>query len=493
MKKSLFTLSLIFLLFAPSIFAENVPDIPAGTAEEYYNRGNSFEKQGNFAQAISDYTNAIRVYSKYAKAYYNRGKAYGKQGNFSEAIADYNKAVEINPEFTEAYYNLGNAYEKQGNLSQAIVSYTKAIGINPKYAAAYCNRGNAYQAQGNLQKAIADYNKAIGINPFFAAAYSNRGNAYQIQGDFLQALADYNKAIEIKPEFGGFYSNRAYIYHLQGNLPKAIADYNKALEKNPNDILSLYNRGLAYYDIEQYGKSLADYATAINKDPRKDAYEHFIKYFPAKKESDTGNVRNEIIQAFEEKIGKKTAAPVASVAPVAAPAPAVAPADVAAPAPVASAAATPVAASAPVADVAGPVAVLEAVDAPATGSNLAQTNDKQDKTKSIPENDVRILITKWLASWRSGDMKTYRSCYDESNFQSKGMNLDAWISSKADVYKKSKNIKININHLQISADVNTAKAVFTQDYQSSIFKYKGKKTLELKKIGDEWKIYKEFM
>jgi tetratricopeptide (TPR) repeat protein len=72
---------------------------------------------------------------------------------------------------------------------------------------------------------------------------------------------------------------------------QAIADYNKAIEKNPNDILSLYNRGLAYYDIEQYGKSLADYATAISKDPRKDAYEHFIKYFPVKKESDTGNVQ----------------------------------------------------------------------------------------------------------------------------------------------------------------------------------------------------------
>jgi tetratricopeptide (TPR) repeat protein len=485
MKKSLFTLSLIFLLFAPSIFAETVPDIPAGTAEEYYNRGNSFEKQGNLAQAISDYTNAIRVYSKYTKAYYNRGKAYGKQGNFSEAIADYNKAVEINPEFTEAYYNLGNAYEKQGNLSQAIVSYTKAIGINPKYAAAYCNRGNAYQAQGNLQKAIADYNKAIEINPFFAGAYSNRGNAYQIQGDFLQALADYNKAIEIKPEFGGFYSNRGYIYHLQGNLPKAIADYNKALEKNPNDILSLYNRGLAYYDIEQYGKSLADYATAVSKDPRKDAYEHFIKYFPAKKESDTGNVRNEILQTFEEKLGKKVAAPVASAAPVGAPAPVAASAPAAVP--------VDVTAPAPIADVTGPVAVLEAVDAPATGSNLAQTNDKQEKTKSIPENDVRILITKWLASWRSGDMKTYRSCYDESNFQSKGMNLDAWISYKADVYKKSKNIKINIDHLQISADVHTAKAVFTQNYQSSIFKYKGKKTLELRKIGDDWKIYKEFI
>ena len=51
----------------------SVSSVCAETAEEYYNRGNSFEKQGNLAQAISYYTNSIRLYSKYAKAYYNRG------------------------------------------------------------------------------------------------------------------------------------------------------------------------------------------------------------------------------------------------------------------------------------------------------------------------------------------------------------------------------------------------------------------------------------
>jgi hypothetical protein len=42
-------------------------------------------------------------------------------------------------------------------------------------------------------------------------------------------------------------------------------------------------------------------------------------------------------------------------------------------------------------------------------------------------------------------------------------------------------------------DENKATAVFTQSYSSSILKDKGKKTLELKKINDEWKIYSEVM
>jgi tetratricopeptide (TPR) repeat protein len=381
-KKLLFLiLSLMFLLSAPSIFAETIntskepsyqqtiTDIPAGTAQEYYNRGNIYGKKGNLIQAISDYT----------------------------------KAIEINPNYTEAYYNRGNTYEKQGNLTQAISDYTKAIETNPKYAAAYCNRGNVYQTQGNLTL--------------------------------------------------------------------AIADYNKALEISPNDSTSLYNRGLAYYGAEQYGKALTDYTTAISQNPDKEAYEDFIKNVPAKKTSDIKNVRNEILQLFVEKLNldKKTAIAAAAPMPVVAaePAPVIPAEPIPAPAAVANA----------------PVVTTE---------NLAPVDIKQNETKSIPEEAVRNLVTKWLTSWKSGDMKTYRSCY-ASNFQSKGMNLDAWISYKNNVRQRSKNINISIDDLQISVDENSAMAVFTQSYSSSMLKDKGKKTLELKKINDEWKIYSEII
>jgi murein L,D-transpeptidase YafK len=127
-----------------------------------------------------------------------------------------------------------------------------------------------------------------------------------------------------------------------------------------------------------------------------------------------------------------------------------------------------------------------------TNKKLAQVNSKQNETKSIPKEAVRNLVLKWAASWESGDIKTYRSCY-ASNFQSKEMNLDAWISHKADVRKNSKNINIRIDNLQISADANTATAIFTQYYSSSILNSKSKKKLELRKISDGWKIYREII
>jgi len=141
-----------------------------------------------------------------------------------------------------------------------------------------------------------------------------------------------------------------------------------------------------------------------------------------------------------------------------------------------------------------PIAPKEAVVAvPAvTDKNLAQGNNKQIETKSASEKAVRNLLTKWLNSWKSGDMKTYRSCY-APNFQSEVTYINALVSYKTNVRKKNKKINISIDKLQISADENIATAVFTQHYRSAILKYSGKKKLELRKINDEWKIYREIM
>lgn len=117
---------------------------------------------------------------------------------------------------------------------------------------------------------------------------------------------------------------------------------------------------------------------------------------------------------------------------------------------------------------------------------------EQIDKKSADEETIQNLINKWVASWQSGDMETYRRCY-ASDFQSKGKDLNAWVSYKAKLHKKSKNVRINIEHLQITADANIASAVFTQNYNSSIFKDSGEKTLKLIKTNNEWKIREEIM
>jgi hypothetical protein len=70
--------------------------------------------------------------------------------------------------------------------------------------------------------------------------------------------------------------------------------------------------------------------------------------------------------------------------------------------------------------------IIDEVTTPSTpDKKLAQIDidSQQGLSKSSAGEPVRDLITKWVNSWKSGDMKNYRSCY-AANFQSKEMNLN---------------------------------------------------------------------
>lgn len=131
----------------------------------------------------------------------------------------------------------------------------------------------------------------------------------------------------------------------------------------------------------------------------------------------------------------------------------------------------------------------------ATGKSLASAKNKHTESQSNDnpdEKEIKYLVRKWQKSWESGNMKTYRACY-ASDFQSQEMDLNAWISHKINVRQKSNNIRIRVDGLRIDVIGNTAKASLVQHYSSSTLKSKGKKTLELKKMEGQWKIFNEIM
>jgi len=127
--------------------------------------------------------------------------------------------------------------------------------------------------------------------------------------------------------------------------------------------------------------------------------------------------------------------------------------------------------------------------APTTITTTTTTTTTTAKANNTTR-EVTSLVNKWAASWKSGDMKRFRSCY-ATTFKAKGMNLNAWVSHKNDVRKNSKNINVRIDNLRVTADALNATASFTQYYSSSILKSKSSKKLELKKIDREWKILRE--
>lgn len=170
---------------------------PANNA--FFDRAFDKQKKGDFAGAIADYTWAIDLDPKNARAYNNRGEARRHRGDVEGAIADFTRAIEIDPKHANTYYNRGIARRQKGDLEGAIADYTRALELEPKNAQAYNNRGFARKQQGDLDGAIADYTRALKIDPKHAIACNNRGIAHWLNRTWAEALADFQRKSELSP------------------------------------------------------------------------------------------------------------------------------------------------------------------------------------------------------------------------------------------------------------------------------------------------------
>ena len=97
-----------------------------------------------------------------------RGVEYGDQGQYDQAIAEFTKCLQVDPRFDLAHYNRGIAYARRGQPDLAIVDFTKFIEIGLSSSLlfrALHSRGVAYTQKGQYDKALADFEKALKLNP----------------------------------------------------------------------------------------------------------------------------------------------------------------------------------------------------------------------------------------------------------------------------------------------------------------------------------------
>lgn len=95
----------------------------------------------------------------------NRGNAYDDQNDYAHAIADYNQAIRINPQDATAFFNRGLSLSHRNDYTNAIDDYSEAIRLNPQYAKAYLGRGRAKRVLGKNTEGNADVAHACALDP----------------------------------------------------------------------------------------------------------------------------------------------------------------------------------------------------------------------------------------------------------------------------------------------------------------------------------------
>ena len=134
--------------------------------------------------------------------------------DYDAAIADYSKALKLDPKYARAFDRRGNAYLSKGDLEHALTDFNQAIAIDPILADAYMHRGMVHAARGFHDLAVIDFNSALNIQPNAPDGYLNRGICRVQQGDLQGATADFRAILHLTNHTDYTEPARVYLQQL---------------------------------------------------------------------------------------------------------------------------------------------------------------------------------------------------------------------------------------------------------------------------------------
>jgi WD40 repeat protein/Tfp pilus assembly protein PilF len=164
-----------------------------GSGEDYYNKR-------DYDRAIAQYTEAIRVDSKYVAAYIDRAKAHLAKKDYDLAIADYSEAIRVDPSKGVSFNGRCWARTVLGrDLLLALADCNESLRLRPDSADTLDSRALAELKLGQLDKALADYDSALKIDPKLPSSLYGRGVVKQKMGDVVGARVDLAAAKTLDP------------------------------------------------------------------------------------------------------------------------------------------------------------------------------------------------------------------------------------------------------------------------------------------------------
>lgn len=161
-------------------------------ATAYVSRGMTWTEKGEPDKAIAAFQRAIELKPELAKSRHfqryaaaaeslrstaqkpkfaeaaKRGLDAFEKGNFAQAIVDFDDAIRLNPDHSEARRWRGDAFLNRNEFDKALSAYEDAIRLDPKNAMAYLSRGMALTGKREPGPALVAFETAVRLDPALA-------------------------------------------------------------------------------------------------------------------------------------------------------------------------------------------------------------------------------------------------------------------------------------------------------------------------------------
>ena len=121
------------------------------------------------------------------------------QGQYQEALSDLTIAIRLTPESAEALHARGLLYQRQGQAPAGDPRFRRRRRPQSLCRAPYAARGQSFVATNQFDKAIEDFNAALNVNNKDAESWAWRGVALERQGKKREAAESFQRAMSVDP------------------------------------------------------------------------------------------------------------------------------------------------------------------------------------------------------------------------------------------------------------------------------------------------------
>ena len=172
----------------PATWMRALPGDRGGTAA--FEAGVRASQAGDFAKAIGQFEEVLRITPACIDCHFNIGVSYGRLDRFEEAEAAFRDALRIRADYAAAYYGLADLYSRQNRAEEAADARSEANRITVSALAAgraraqdTLRRGIAFWNSDNVEDAVRQFREALETDVSLVEPYYWLGLAYEANGE----------------------------------------------------------------------------------------------------------------------------------------------------------------------------------------------------------------------------------------------------------------------------------------------------------------------
>jgi Flp pilus assembly protein TadD len=192
----------------------------------------------------------------------NQGLALAAKGDFAGAIVDLRQAIRLRPDYGVPHYNLGLLLADSGDLHGALQELAEAISLLPGQAKPWFDLGRVLRRQGDEQGAFQAISRAARLAPDDLKVRTELASMNVVapalaghEEDFFMLMPDLGPVRDTAPDHLAFATKLSQ----QGNFNGAAGQFLRCLSLEPAQIDA--RRGLAnvYEHLGDFSRAALEY------------------------------------------------------------------------------------------------------------------------------------------------------------------------------------------------------------------------------------------